>query len=332
MKNILNILIFLLLSTICLGQTFSKVEILVTSKDVYKGGIVFDSIKKFITNGDNNILIKTFSNKVYNFNRDSIWGYKKDSNFYRFKPNLGYIKVFESNKNIIIYGPRKASKYGHSYWFSKNLDSKILPLPISKSDFSMALIDFNTAYKNDTILRDSLLKEFKWYYQNEQGINKVEILVSSKDIYNRGIKFDTLKCFHIDYVKNNIFLKTHSNKEYYFKCDSIWGYKINSDIYRFTSNIRAIGHKSDSKIGVVIKLNKLDDIIIYKSYYYLFSKDLNSTTWTLNKFRIRQVYKDNIVFLEVLSKEFKWYQHYYMRDIKTGDLKILEIYKQLKNK
>ena len=87
MKNILNILIFLLLSTICLGQTFSKVEILVTSKDVYKGGIVFDSIKKFITNGDNNILIKTFSNKVYNFNRDSIWGYKKDSNFYRFKPN-----------------------------------------------------------------------------------------------------------------------------------------------------------------------------------------------------------------------------------------------------
>lgn len=155
-----------------------------------------------------------------------------------------------------------------------------------------------------------------------QSFKNIEIFNSSKDIDKRGLKIDSISITFLRGIhdgEGNILFKTLSGKTYFFHKDSIWGYKMNGEIYRSAN----------------MKVEIIDDIIIYsahgfRSSSYSFSKNLDSKVYSLTKHNIKKVFKDNKPFLKALSNQIKCGETYSLRDDKTGQYKIIEIYKQFK--
>ena len=153
-----------------------------------------------------------------------------------------------------------------------------------------------------------------------QSLLQITIYKKSRDIKNGGYVIDSIKKLRINEpYAGCVSITTIRGKTYIYNKDSIWGYKINDGLYRMAN--------TDIKIIVV------DDIIIYhargpKEDIYFFSRNLNSRIYNLNRYNIHRAYKSDTAFLKGLKQNLKWPENILKKDNKTGQFKIIEIYKQ----
>ena len=153
-----QLLILFLITNFASGQTYRKVEIFPSSKDVVKGGIVIDSLIAFNQDGDNDLHLKTASGKKFFLSRDSVWGYRtiagfgEDNVIYRYKPNWGWITVYLLD-DITFYSSHEGKGHALFYLFSKKPYTRIYRLTKRR---------LNKVYKSDEKFLAAINKEVNW--------------------------------------------------------------------------------------------------------------------------------------------------------------------------
>ena len=177
------------------------------------------------------------------------------------------------------------------------------------------------------------------YKIKEKGIesvtlkyDKIELLFTS-DIHKKGPVLDSFTSIqYTTFHQKKIVIKCVSKNDLVFNKDSIWGFKIYKDG----------GYKVFQRDPIPLKWNMFPgiqiaqiekDIVIYmvenstKTFYYYFSKKLDSEVFLLNKDNLTKEFNENTCFTDSVTQYFKWSLNYGAVDERTHNFKVVDMYK-----
>jgi hypothetical protein len=107
---------------------YHKIELFSSSKDIDKGGIIYDSATCEANESLGKVVINTPGDKKYFYKINSIWGIKTSDKYFRIhSSNFGYFFEKLTFSPVPIYRTT-GGKHGDSYYFSNTLDSGLIPL------------------------------------------------------------------------------------------------------------------------------------------------------------------------------------------------------------
>jgi hypothetical protein len=132
-----------------------------------------------------------------------------------------------------------------------------------------------------------------------------EIYFSSSKVSDGGYIIDSLKSLRFNAIANKLIAKTVTQK-LKFSLDSIWGYRIFSPSGKsgYLHRVRGVG-------GQGLPIIQNDKIIVYRigtgrQYFFYLSKTLDSEIFDFNKETIKQNFRDNPRFLQLIDENKDW--------------------------
>jgi len=156
----------------------------------------------------------------------------------------------------------------------------------------------------------------------------LELFFSPKDVYDNPYRIPEVKQWIPDRVNNRYTIITKDDRQFVYKFDSIWGYRV---IFppngSYGTLKRLYGFNYPHPVG------QIDGIVIYhenngygSGYTNFFSKDAYSDSHVLNKKNLKKCFSDNPKFLELIEKNKDWRNVEYI----NGHLKwkVVDLYKQ----
>jgi hypothetical protein len=172
-------------------------------------------------------------------------------------------------------------------------------------------------------------------FQRPKSYDVIEVFFKSSDVFSHGLVIDSLRDFPFPYginsKKNKFILNRKFGKNIEFPLDSVWGWR-RADEQECYSTVRLWGNGFFDQVIV-----QYDEMVIYlfstgKYTHSVFSINLDSPIYMLTTDGLKECFKDNKIFLELLAgeKEMKntiWFDNARSKD-KNGRYRVLDLYKK----